>query len=54
MVATLADDIFKCICFDENGSISIQNSLNFVPKDPMNNKSSMVQVMAWAQKGYTP
>ena len=31
------DDIFKCIFLDENVRISIKISLNFVPKDLINN-----------------
>ena len=34
--------------------ISILISLRFVPKGPIDNKSALVQVMAWHQKGDTP
>ena len=54
MAATLADDIFKCIFFNENVFISIKISLNFVPNGPIDCKSSLVQVMAWHRKGDKP
>ena len=50
MAATLADDIFKCNFVYEN----VEISLNFVPKGPNCNKLSLVQVMAWHQKGNKP
>ena len=37
-----ADDIFKCIFLNENVRISIQFSLKFVPKGPIDNKSALV------------
>ena len=51
MGAILADDIFKRIFLNENVSISIQISLKFVPKGPIENKSALVQVMAWRRTG---
>ena len=51
MAATWADDIFKCFFFNENILVSIKNSLNFVPKDPIDNKPLLVQVMAWSRIG---
>ena len=33
----LADDIFKCNCFNENVWISIKMSLKFLPEDPVDN-----------------
>ena len=42
-----ADDIFKCIFLSENVRIAIKISLKFVPKDPINNIPSLVQIMAW-------
>ena len=42
-----ADDVFKCIFLNEKFGISIQISLKFVPKDRIDNKWAMVQVMAW-------
>ena len=42
-----ADDIFKCIFVNENVRTSIKISLNFGPKGPINNISSLFQIMAW-------
>ena len=49
-----ADDIFKHIFFNENIWISIQISLKSVPKDPINNIPSLVQIMAWRRPGDKP
>ena len=46
-----ADDIFKRIFFNENIWILIQISLKSVPKDPINNIPSLVQIMAWRRPG---
>ena len=54
MAAILADDIFKCIFLNENVRILIKISLKFVPKDPIDNKSALVQVMAWRRIGDQP
>ena len=54
MAATLADDIFKCNFVNENVLVSIKNSLNFDLKGAIDSKSSLVQVMAWRQKGDKP
>ena len=54
MAAILADDIFKCIFLNENLSISIQISLKFVPKGPINNIPALVQIMAWRRPGDKP
>ena len=37
MAATFAGDNLKCILLNENIKISIQFSLKFVPKDPIDN-----------------
>ena len=37
-----AYDIFKCIFMNEKFCISIQTSLKFVPKDSIDNKSTLV------------
>ena len=50
----VADDIFKCIYMNENFSILIRISLNFVPMGPIYNKSALVQVMAWRRLGDKP
>ena len=41
-----ADDIFKCIFLNENVWIPLKTSLAFVPKGPINNIPTLVQVMA--------
>ena len=48
------DDIFQWIFLNENVWISITNSLKFVPKGPINNTPSLVQIMAiiWTNGGY--
>ena len=48
------DDIFKCIFLNENVLISIKISLKFVPKGPINNIPSLIQIMAWCQSGDKP
>ena len=40
--------IFKCILLKENIWLSINISLNFIPKDPMNNIASLVHKMLGA------
>ena len=54
MAAILADDIFKYIFLNKNFRISIKISLKFVPKVPLDNKSVLVQVMAWRRTGDKP
>ena len=49
-----ADDIFKRIFLDENIRISIKISLKFVPKGPINNIPTLVQIMAWRRPGDKP
>ena len=49
-----ADDIFKCIFLNENVWIPIKISLKFVPKGPMNNIPSLVQIMVWRRPGDKP
>ena len=39
------DDIFNCIFLNEN--VWIKNSLKFVPKGPINNIPSLVQITVW-------
>ena len=41
-----SDNIFKCIFFNGSFCISFDFSLNFTPKGLIDNKSSLVQVMA--------
>ena len=45
----VADGILKCIFFNESHYLLNHISLKFVPKDPVNTKSALVQVMAWKQ-----
>ena len=49
-----ADDTFKRIFLNENVRISIKISLKFVPKGPINNNPSLVQIMAWRRSGDKP
>ena len=48
------DDIFKWIFLNENVRISINISLKFVPKGPINNIPIYVHVMAWRRPGDKP
>ena len=54
MAAILANNISKCIFLNQNGRITIQISLKFVPKSPIDNKPALVQVMAWHRTGDKP
>ena len=47
----LPDDIFKWIFLNENVWISINISLKFVPRGPINSIPTLVQVMAWRRPG---
>ena len=47
-----ADDTFKRIFLNEY--VSIEISLKFVPKGPINNISALVQIMAWRRSGDKP
>ena len=42
----IADDILKCIFFNENAWISIKISLKFVTKGSIDNKSALIHKMA--------
>ena len=46
-----ADDTFKRIFLSENVRISIEISLNFVPKSPNDNIPTLFQIMAWRRPG---
>ena len=48
------DEIFKWIFLNENVWISINGSLTFVPRGPINNIPTLVQVMAWRRPGDKP
>ena len=54
MADILADDSFKCIFFNEHVLISINISLKFVPKGPINNNPALVWLMAWRCPGDEP
>ena len=54
MAAILADNNFKCIFVNENDRIPIWISLKCVSKGLIDNKSALVQVMAWCQTGNKP
>ena len=48
------DDIFEWIFWNENVWISINISLKFVPRGPVNNIPTLLQVMAWRRPGDKP
>ena len=50
----IPDDIFKWIFLNENIWILINISLMFVPRGPINNIPTLVQVMAWHRPGDKP
>ena len=49
-----AGDIFECIFMNEKFCVSIRISLKIDPNDQIDNKSALVQVMAWHRKGDKP
>ena len=49
-----ADDSFKYIFLNENVWISIEISLNVIPKGPINTIPALVQIMAWNWPGDKP
>ena len=49
-----ADDILKCIFLNENVWIPIKISLKFVPKCPINNIPTLVQIMTLHRPGDKP
>ena len=48
------DDIFKWIFLNENAWILINTSPKFVPRGPITNIPTLVQVMAWRRPGDKP
>ena len=50
----LADNISKCIFMNEKALYLIPIPLKFVPKGLIDNKSGLVQVMAWGPTGDKP
>ena len=54
-MAAISQTMFlKCIFLNENLWILLKISLKFVPKGPINNIPSLVQVMAWRRPGDKP
>ena len=49
-----ADDIFKCIFFNENCCPWNKISLKFVPHGPINNIPALSQIMAWHRSDDKP
>ena len=49
-----ADDIFRRVFVNEKLCTLIKISLNFVPRDPIDNNTALVQVMAWRRRGDKP
>ena len=54
MAAILADNIFKCIFFNDSVWISLKISLRFVPKVPIDSIPALVQIMAWRRSDDKP
>ena len=54
MAAISADDNSKCMFLNENDRIPIRISLEFDPRSPIDNKTALVQVMAWRRTGDKP
>ena len=54
MVTIFWNHIFKHIFLNENGGISIQISLKFVPKFPIDNNPALLKVMAFHLFGAKP
>ena len=46
--------VFKCNFLNENVWIPIEISMEFVPRGPINNIPTLVQVMAWRRPGDKP
>ena len=49
-----ADNTFKYIFLNENVTISAKISLKFVPKGPINDITTLDQIMAWRRPGDKP
>ena len=50
----MADDIFECISVNEQFGIFIKISLKFAPEGPIDNESTLGQIMAWRRTGVKP
>ena len=46
--------IFKCIILNESVLVGIKMSPKFAPKGQIDNIPTLVQIMAWRQKGDKP
>ena len=53
-MATILKYIFKCIFMNEKFCILISILLKIVPKGPIDNKSALVQVIAWCRTEHKP
>ena len=51
---TFPDSIFNCIFLNENVWILIKISPKFVPEDPVNDITALVQIMTWCRPGTKP
>ena len=49
-----ADNIFKTDFLNENYCIAVQISLKYITKDPIDNRPSLAQIMAWCWTGKKP
>ena len=54
MAAIFQTTFSNAFFFNEDVGISIKVSLKFVPTGPINNISSLVQIMAWRRSGAKP
>ena len=54
IAAILADDISKWTFLNKNDRIPTLISLKFIPKSPVDNKPTLVQVIAWCRTGDKP
>ena len=53
-MAVILADILKWVFLNENNRIPIQIALKFVPRSLIENKTALVQVMAWCRAGDKP
>ena len=53
-MAAISQMTFSSAFFNENVWIPIKISLKFVPKGPINNIPSLVQIMVWRRPGAKP
>ena len=54
MADIFPDNIFKCIFVNKNVWILNASWLKFVPRDPIDNKTALVEIMAWHRTGDKP